>query len=43
MAFVPSKLYGFVRSRQLEGTYPGVPGTGTSLGPVFEIDPPPIQ
>lgn len=23
-----SKLYGFVRSRQLEGTYPGDPGTG---------------
>lgn len=24
----PSRTYGFVRGRQLEGTYPGDPGTG---------------
>jgi GNAT superfamily N-acetyltransferase len=26
--FESSRLYGFIRSRQLEGTYPGQPGTG---------------
>jgi GNAT superfamily N-acetyltransferase len=37
MAFVPSKLYCFVRSRQLEGTYPGVPGTGTWVTTVNRV------
>ena len=35
--FRPSTPYGFVRSRQLEGTFPGSPGTGHWLSTLFRV------
>ena len=35
--FVPSRMYGFVRGRQLEGTYPGSPADGVWISTAMRV------